>query len=131
MAYASYLMLGPAYYIWRFNMLPSEIGAVVSLHGVVCACLAIFVVSKLMRRLGPEQTYLFGACIMALGMGLVGFMPTWWSFQLLWTPLCGLGFVCLNTGTNVVADKYATQSTRPTMNALLFIMDQLGSFIAG
>lgn len=131
LAYSSYIMLGPAYYIWRFNMLPSEVGALVSLHGVYSASMAIFVMPRLMSALGPEGTFLFGACVMTLGMSIVGFMPSWWSFQMVWSPLCGLGFSCLNTGTSVVADRFATQSTRSMMNSSLFIMDQIGSFLAG
>merc|ERR1711937_964555 len=68
---------------------------------------------------------------MAIGASGVGFVNTWWAFQMLWTPFAGIGFSLANTAANIVCDRYATQDTRPTVNALKFSLDQLALMMAG
>jgi DHA1 family tetracycline resistance protein-like MFS transporter len=131
LSYGSYIILGAAYYMWRFEMSIDEVGATVSLHGVIQSVNAVVLVPRILKRIGAERTVLLGSLLIAAGTATVGFMPTWWSFQLVWSPICGVGFGCCNTGLPVLADRFATQATRATMNACLFAGDQLAMFIVG
>jgi MFS family permease len=83
------------------------------------------------KRFGPEATLFMGCILMAAGTAAAGFMPTWWSFQLVWSPIVGLGFAFVHTCTSVVSDKFATQGTRPKVHTRLFMMEQGAMFFVG
>merc|ERR1719335_1182000 len=42
-----------------------------------------------------------------------------------------MGFSIVHTTTNLICDKFATHSTRPAVNSLLFSVDQMSLFLAG
>jgi len=131
LAYGAWVTMGVPYLVWKFGMTVAEIGSVVSLHAISQSTANMIAVPVLVRRFGGIAVLIGGGGLMSLGLAVVGFMPNWWSFQILYTGIVGFGFSCCMTCTQVVCDHYATNAIRPRMNAMIFSCDQIGFFLAG
>lgn len=131
LTFGAFIVMGPAYMMWKFNLKPEEVGSVLSLHGVSVVANQFFLTPFLIKRLCPERVLLLSSFMMVCGSSIVGLMPNWWSFQLVIALCYGLGFSTLVTTLNVSCDKFATNATRPAMNSALFMIDQFSLFISG
>jgi len=129
--YGAYIIMGVAYYMWRFGMKPEEVGSVLSLHGVIQSVNNVFTVPWLMKRLGQYRAYMLGCLMLVVGTAAVGFMDTWWSFQLIWSPIAGMGWSLARVGTSVICDRFAAPSSKPIVHAVVFTFEQIGLFASG
>jgi len=131
LCYGAFIVMGVAYYMWKFELQPAEVGSMLSLHGVITAINHNLFVPRLVKKFGAEQAFMMGTILMVVGSAIVGFMETLWAFQAAFSLVLGVGFSIVSSGGNVVCDKYATQATRGAMNSAIFAVDNMSLFASG